>query len=210
MNVYLSMHTGRWAQWLPPIRFKDAFSYRHQSLSQHSCYNICRLHIYKYKNYISSYITSQTYSWRLHHYHWLYLVFNPPTLNLKQPGRRKRSCIFLTDWQSVKRELGSGPVSTSGWKEARFWWIHYVPEPNRPTHPHGWRDAPRAGLAVTKPEGAVVPGNRRVELQLMPLFLGGRRIRRTFIGLVHSWCCCVRAVSGGCACLLSCLTPHRW
>lgn len=53
-----------------------------------------------------------------------------------------------------------------------------MPEPNRPTHPHGWRDAPRAGLAVTKPEGAVVPGNRRVELQLMPLFLGGRRMRK--------------------------------
>lgn len=59
-----------------------------------------------------------------------------------------------------------------------FWWIHYVPEQNRQTHPHGWRDAPRAGLAVTKPEGAVVPGNRRVELQLMPLFLEGRRTRK--------------------------------
>ena len=55
-----------------------------------------------------------------------------------------------------------------------------MPEQNRQTHPHGWRDAPGAGLAVTKPEGAVVPGNRRVELQLMPLFLEGRRMRKDF------------------------------
>lgn len=50
-------------------------------------------------------------------------------------------------------------------------------ERHEPTHPHGWRDAPRAGLAVTKPEGAVVPGKRRVELQVMPVLLQGRRIR---------------------------------
>lgn len=53
-----------------------------------------------------------------------------------------------------------------------------APERNRLTHPHGWRDAPRAGLAVTRPEGAIVPGNRRVELQLMPLLLEGRRMKK--------------------------------
>lgn len=58
--------------------------------------------------------------------------------------------------------------------------MHYVHEADRETHPHGWRDAPGARLAVTGPEGAVVPGNRRVELQLMPLFLEGRRIRKDF------------------------------
>lgn len=89
--------------------------------------------------------------------------------------------------------------------------MHYVPEQNRQTHPHGWRDAPGAGLAVTKPEGAVV--NRRVELQLMPLFLEGRRMRKDFslalftVGVVAVvW----SVVSGGCTCLLSCLMPHRW
>lgn len=53
-------------------------------------------------------------------------------------------------------------------------------EKKKKTHPHGWRDAPGAGLAVAEPEGAVVPGNRRVELQLMPLFLEGRRTRKVF------------------------------
>lgn len=52
--------------------------------------------------------------------------------------------------------------------------------PNGQTHPHGWRDAPGAGLAVTEPEGAAVPGDRRVELQLMPLLLEGRRTRKDF------------------------------
>lgn len=82
---------------------------------------------------------------------------------------------------------------------------------NTQTHPHGWRDAPGAGLAVTKPEGAVVPGNRRVELQLMPLFLEGRRMRKDF-HWPHSQlvCCFIRVVSGGCTCLLLCLMPHRW
>lgn len=55
-----------------------------------------------------------------------------------------------------------------------------MPEQNRQTHPHGRRGAPRAGLVVSKPEGAIVPRNRRVELQLMPLFLEGRRIRNDF------------------------------
>ena len=80
------------------------------------------------------------------------------------------------EWEACQWEVGSGPVSTSGWKEARF--DEYIM--NRQTHPHGWRDAPGAGLAVTKPEGAVVPGNRRVELQLMPLLLEGRRMRKDF------------------------------
>lgn len=55
-----------------------------------------------------------------------------------------------------------------------------VPQQHRQTHAHGWRNAPRAGLAVTGPEGAVVPRNRRVELQLMPLFLKGRRMKEGF------------------------------
>ena len=36
-------------------------------------------------------------------------------------------------------------------------WIHYVHEPNRQTHSHGWCDAPGVGLAVTETEVAVVP-----------------------------------------------------
>lgn len=43
------------------------------------------------------------------------------------------------------------------------------------THPHGRRDAPGAGLAVARPEGAIVPADGRVELQLMPLLLQGRK-----------------------------------
>lgn len=43
------------------------------------------------------------------------------------------------------------------------------------THSHCWSDAPRAGLGVPQPEGVVVPGNRRVKLQLMPLLLQGRK-----------------------------------
>lgn len=111
--------------------------------------------------------------------------------NLKQYDGHRWGCIFQIDWWSVKWEVGSGPVSTSAWKERRsFWWIHYVPEQNKQTHPHGWRGAPRAGLAVSRPEGAIVPRNRRVELQLMPLFLEGRRIRRDF-----HWPCTVGVVA---------------
>lgn len=43
------------------------------------------------------------------------------------------------------------------------------------THPHCWRDAPGAGLAVARPEGAIVPTDGRVELQLMPFLLQGRK-----------------------------------
>ncbi|TNN69354.1 hypothetical protein EYF80_020355 [Liparis tanakae] len=49
---------------------------------------------------------------------------------------------------------------------------------NTCTHPHGRRDAPGVGFAVTGTEGAVVPANGRVELQLMPLSLEGRRTRK--------------------------------
>lgn len=69
------------------------------------------------------------------------------------------------------------------WLEGDFFFFffdEYIMCLSRQTHPHGWRDAPGAGLAVTMPEGAVVPGNRRVELQLMPLFLQGRRMRKDF------------------------------
>lgn len=55
-----------------------------------------------------------------------------------------------------------------------------APQQHRQTHPHGWRNAPRAGLAVTGPEGAVVPRNGRVELQLMPLFLKVGKMREGF------------------------------
>lgn len=55
-----------------------------------------------------------------------------------------------------------------------------APQQSWRTHPHGWRNAPKAGLAVMRPEGAVVPGNRRVKLQLMPLFLERRRMREGF------------------------------
>lgn len=43
------------------------------------------------------------------------------------------------------------------------------------THPHGWRDAAGAGLAVSGPEGAIVPADGRVELQLMPFLLQGKK-----------------------------------
>lgn len=47
--------------------------------------------------------------------------------------------------------------------------------------PHGWRDTSRAGLDIKLPRAVVVPGNRRrVELQLMPLFLEARRTKRDF------------------------------
>lgn len=47
--------------------------------------------------------------------------------------------------------------------------------------PHGWRDTSRAGLDVKLPRAVVVPGNRRrVELQLMPLFLEARRMKKDF------------------------------
>lgn len=113
--------------------------------------------------------------------------------------------FFLTDFTASNRSWlrSSEPF----WLErGLFWWIHYVHEPNRQTHPHSWRDAPGAGLAVTEPEGAVVPGNRRVELQLMPLFLEGRRMRKDF----HWPYSQLVLLSGGCTCLLSCLMPHRW
>lgn len=77
-------------------------------------------------------------------------------------------------------EAGSGPASPSGWMEPRFDECMTRNESNGQTHPHGWRDAPGAGLAVTEPGGTVVPSNRRVELQLMPLFLEGRRTGKDF------------------------------
>lgn len=78
-------------------------------------------------------------------------------------------------------------------------------ETNRRTHPHGWRDAPGAGLAVTEPEGAAVPGDGRVELQLMPLFLEGRRTRKdchwpySQLGLLLLYCImyCIQRDGGG-------------
>lgn len=71
---------------------------------------------------------------------------------------------------------------------------------NTCTHPHGWRDARGAG-----PEGAVVPGDGRLELQLVPLLLEERRTRkeRRYVGVVA-------VVPGVAACLLLCLMAHRW
>lgn len=49
---------------------------------------------------------------------------------------------------------------------------------NCETHPHGRRDASGVGLAVAESEGAVVPGNGRMKLQLMLLFLERQTSRR--------------------------------
>lgn len=102
------------------------------------------------------------------------------------------------------------PSDASGCKELCFWCMHCAPEWNGLTHPHGWRDAPRAGLAVTRPEGAIVPGNRRVELQLMPLLLEGRRMKKD----VQCPCSQLVPLAGalclGALCLLSCLMACRW
>jgi len=72
---------------------------------------------------------------------------------------------------------------------------------NTCTQPHGRRDAPGVGFGVTETEGAVVPGNGRVELQLMPLFLEGRRTRKHFhwprsqLVLLLHWSCVWRVPS---------------
>lgn len=88
--------------------------------------------------------------------------------------------LYILLLHATETEVGLGPASPPGWEGALFRRTHYVHEADRQTHPHGWRDAPGPGLAVTEPEGAVVPGNRRVDLQLMPLFLEGRRTRKDF------------------------------
>lgn len=84
--------------------------------------------------------------------------------------------FYVSLFRAPETEADFGPASPSGWMEAHS----HAREPNTQTYHRGWRDAPGAGLAVTEPEATVVPGNRRVELQLMPLFLEARRTRKDF------------------------------
>lgn len=172
-----------------------AFSFWRESHPQCSFYKMCSSHLYKKTPTNLKLVQKYTYGWRLHHWNGLYFVgifinsYKAVSLlakcNLKQYDGHRGAASFRQTGNLSSEKLALAQWALLAGRRlffffCFFWWIHYVPEQNRQTHPHGWRGAPRAGLAVTKPEGAVVPRNGRVELQLMPLFLEGRRIRKDF------------------------------
>lgn len=116
---------------------------------------------------------------------------------------QQRSGLSSRQSPASKTQSGLSSENPSVRKGGCVWWLCGHAS-NCQTHPHGWRDAAGARLAVTGPESAVVPGDGRVELQLMPLFLWGRRTRKDF-----DWpgCSCICALW---ATRLICLMPHRW
>lgn len=102
----------------------------------------------------------------------------------------------------------------SVWLEGgTFWWMHYAHEPKTDK--------------LTLMVGVMLPGRDLLSRSLRELLssaTGGWSCswclssyregewKRTFTGLIHDQrcCCCMRVLSRGGTCLLSCLMPHRW